>query len=101
MALVLDRAPDGSQRFKKTIRINGVEKRVMDLVGLLAVGLFLPQDLSLIEGSPTERRQFMDSTLSQVDRENVQALTIYERALPQRNALLKRISDGYASSDDL
>ncbi|MBI1278648.1 MAG: DNA replication/repair protein RecF [Anaerolineaceae bacterium] len=101
MALVLDRAADGSQRFKKSIRINGVDKRVMDLVGLLAVVLFLPQDLSLIEGSPSERRRFMDSTLSQVDREYVQALTVYEKALPQRNALLKRISDGYASTDEL
>lgn len=35
----------------------------MDLVGLLAVVLFLPQDLSLIEGSPSERRRFMDSAL--------------------------------------
>ncbi len=101
MALVLERSPDGGQRFKKSIRINGVEKRVMDLVGLLAVVLFLPQDLSLIEGSPIERRRFMDNTLSQVDRDYVQALTVYEKALPQRNALLKRISDGYSSVDEL
>lgn len=101
MTLVLERAPDGTQRFKKNIRINGVEKRVMDLVGLLAVVLFLPQDLVLVEGSPSERRDFMNSTLSQVDRDYVQALTVYEKALPQRNALLKRISDGYASAEEL
>lgn len=101
MALVLERGQDGNQRFKKNIRINGVDKRVMDLVGLLAVVLFLPQDLSLIEGSPNERRRFMDNTLAQVDRDYVQALNVYEKALPQRNALLKRISDGYASADEL
>ncbi len=101
MALVLERAADGSQRFKKTIRINGAEKRVMDLVGLLAVVLFLPQDLALIEGAPAERRRFMDSTLSQVDRDYVQALAVYERILPQRNALLKRIADHQAGPDEL
>jgi len=101
MALVLERTPDGAQRFKKTIRINGAEKRVMDLVGLVAVVLFLPQDLSLIEGSPSERRRFMDTTLSQVDRDYLAALNTYEKILPQRNALLKRIAENQSSPTEL
>ena len=43
----------GAPRFKKSIKHNSVEKRVMDVVGLLNVVLFLPQDLSLIEGAPS------------------------------------------------
>ncbi|MEZ4668760.1 MAG: DNA replication/repair protein RecF [Anaerolineae bacterium] len=101
MALVLERTPDGGQRFKKTIRVNGAERRVMDLVGLVAVVLFLPQDLLLVEGSPSDRRHFMDSTLSQVDGNYVQALNTYEKILPQRNALLKRIAEGHASTEEL
>jgi DNA replication and repair protein RecF len=101
MALVLERTPDGGQRFKKTVRLNGVERRVMDMVGTLAVVLFLPQDLSLIEGAPTERRRFMDDTLSQVDADYLQALNTYEKILPQRNALLRRIADGHAGRDEL
>lgn len=101
MALVLERTSDGAQRFKKTIRINGAEKRVMDLVGLVAVVLFLPQDLSLIEGSPSERRRFMDTTLSQVDRDYLAALNTYEKILPQRNALLKRIAENQSSPAEL
>jgi recF protein len=101
LALVLERAPDGSPRFKKTVRINGADKRVMDLVGLVAVVLFLPQDLALVEGAPTERRRFMDNTLSQVDRAYQEAVAAYEKVLPQRNALLKRIADGLASADEL
>ncbi|MBZ0289588.1 MAG: AAA family ATPase, partial [Anaerolineae bacterium] len=50
MTLLLERTADGAQRFKKVIKVNGVEKRVMDTVGLVNVVLFLPQDLSLIEG---------------------------------------------------
>src|SRR5690606_19487765 len=46
MTLVLERNNDGVQRFRKVIKLNGVEKRVMDMVGLLNVVLFLPQDLT-------------------------------------------------------
>lgn len=101
MTLVLEQSPDGGQRFKKSIRVNGAERRVMDIVGMVAVVLFLPQDLILIEGSPSERRRFMDTTLSQVDKAYLQALNTYEKVLPQRNALLKRIADRQASPDEL
>ncbi len=101
MALVMERTPDGAQRFKKSIRVNGAERRVMDIVGMVVVVLFLPQDLTLIEGSPSERRRFMDNTLSQVDKDYLQALNNYEKVLPQRNALLKRIADRQASPNEI
>jgi DNA replication and repair protein RecF len=88
-------------KFKKVIKLNGVEKRVMDILGLVTVVLFLPQDLSLIEGAPSERRRFMNDTLSQVDREYYGALESYEKLLPQRNALLKRIGDKKAKQSEL
>lgn len=92
MTLLLDTST-GAQRFKKTIKLNNVEKRVMDVVGLLSVVLFLPRDVSLIEGSPSDRRRFMDTTLTQVNRTYAEALNTYEKTLPQRNALLKRIGE--------
>lgn len=101
IALVLERAPDGSQRFRKTVRINGVDKRVMDTIGLINVVLFLPRDLTLIEGAPADRRRFMDVTLSQVDAEYIAAIEKYEKTLPQRNALLRRIADNQASAREL
>jgi len=101
VTLMLEKFPDGSQRFRKVIKINGVEKRVMDAVGLLNVVLFLPQDLTLIEGTPSDRRRFMDSTLAQVDRAYLEALNIYEKVLPQRNALLRRIADKQADPREL
>ena len=101
MTLMMERLPDGSQRFRKNIRLNGVDKRVMDIVGLLNVVLFLPQDLTLIEGSPSDRRRFMDDTLSQVDSQYLRALDSYERILPQRNALLRRIGDRQADPREL
>jgi DNA replication and repair protein RecF len=101
MTLMLERNADGHQRFKKVIKVNGSEKRVMDTVGLVNVVLFLPQDLSLIEGTPSDRRRFMNDTLSQVDAAYLQAINTYERVLPQRNALLRRLSDKQANSREL
>jgi len=91
----------GTARFKKSIKLNNVDKRVMDVVGLLNVVLFLPRDLSLVEGGPNDRRRFMDGTLRQVDRDYFQAQNEYEKILPQRNALLKRIADRRAGPAEL
>ncbi len=101
MTLMLERMPDNSQRFRKVVKVNGVEKRVMDTVGLLNVVLFLPQDLTLIEGTPSDRRRFMDDTLTQIEADYLQALTIYEKVLPQRNALLRRIAEKQGSPREL
>lgn len=100
VTLMMDNAT-GVQRFKKNIKLNGVDKRVMDVVGLLNVVLFVPRDLSLIEGSPSDRRRFMDTTLSQVNRDYAEAIDQYEKILPQRNALLKRIGDKRSSPIEL
>lgn len=60
--------------------------------------LFEPDDLRLLNGSPTRRRQFIDRFISQLDPEYATSLRRYERALKQRNALLKR---QFVSNDDL
>lgn len=62
------------------------------------VVLFEPEDLRLLNGSPTRRRQFIDKFISQLDPEYALSIRRYERALKQRNTLLKR---PYVSADDL
>ncbi|HEY5695645.1 MAG TPA: DNA replication and repair protein RecF [Candidatus Saccharimonadales bacterium] len=52
--------------------------------------LFEPDDLRLLHGSPTRRRQFIDRFIAQLDPQYAVSLRRYERALKQRNALLKR-----------
>ena len=100
ITLMLDTS-SGDGRLRKVIKVNGVDKRVMDIVGLLVVVLFLPQDLTLIEGAPADRRRFMDTTLSQVEKGYLNALDTYERVLPQRNALLRRIAERQADPREL
>lgn len=100
ITLMLDMTA-GTARFKKAIKLNNVDKRVMDVVGMLNVVLFLPRDLSLVEGSPSDRRRFMDGTLRQVDIDYMLALSEYDKILPQRNALLKRIAEKRANAVEL
>ncbi len=52
--------------------------------------LFEPDDLRLLHGSPARRRQFIDRLISQLDPLYSAATHKYERALRQRNNLLKR-----------
>ncbi len=62
------------------------------------VVLFEPDDLRLLHGSPTRRRQFIDHFISQLDPMYQNALHKYERALKQRNNLLKQ---QYTTADEL
>lgn len=101
VTLMLERMPDGGQRFRKVLRQNGVDRRVMDTVGLMNVVLFLPRDLTLIEGSPADRRRFMDVTLSQIEGDYAESLEKYEKTLPQRNALLRRVAEKQSSAKEL
>jgi DNA replication and repair protein RecF len=58
------------------------------------VVLFEPDDLRLLGGSPARRRQFIDTFISQLDPQYAISLRRYERALKQRNALLKQQATG-------
>jgi DNA replication and repair protein RecF len=62
------------------------------------VVLFEPDDLRLLNGSPTRRRQFIDRFISQLDAGYGPALRKYERALKQRNNLLKKL---HTDNDEL
>lgn len=62
------------------------------------VVLFEPEDLRLLNGSPTRRRQFIDRFISQLDPQYALAIRRYDRALKQRNTLLKR---SQVTTDDL
>jgi DNA replication and repair protein RecF len=63
--------------------------------------LFTADDLEIISGAPSLRRQYLDSCLSQVDRAYYAALQRYGRLLQQRNATLRRLKEGLAGPDEL
>ena len=81
------RKPNG--RVSKRIKVNGVSKRALDLLGELNAVLFLPEDLDLVFGSPGDRRRYLDNTLSQIDPRYGRALSKYNQVVEQRNSLLR------------
>jgi len=75
---------------KKIFRRNKKEyERLSDHIGLLPLVMISPADSILIQGGSEERRRFMDSVISQYDRQYLDWLLKYNRALLQRNNLLK------------
>ncbi len=67
--------------------------RLADHVGLFPLVIISPSDSSLIIGGSEERRKFMDSVISQYDKDYLSALIAYNKALQQRNALLKTFAE--------
>jgi len=86
---------------RRQLRVDGVARRAMDAVGQLNVVLFLPEDILLVSGSPGERRRYLDVFLCQLDARYCRTLSAYNRVLSQRNALLKRIREGSARTNEL
>lgn len=63
--------------------------RVRDVLGIVRVIMFAPEDLTLVKGDPGERRSFMDHTLIQRTPRFMGVKADYDKVLRQRNALLK------------
>lgn len=82
-----------TERYRKQIKINGVTRRAMDLLGQLNVVLFLPEDIALVSGSPNRRRRYLDATLCQVDAGYCRSLSRYNQIVTQRNALLRDLRE--------
>ncbi len=64
-------------------------KRLSEHIGLIPLVLVAPSDNLLIEGSSEERRRLMDMVISQLDRTYLDTLNRYNKALQQRNTILK------------
>ena len=64
-------------------------KRLSEHIGLIPVVMVSPSDTLLIEGGSEERRRLMDIVISQYDHSYIEALNRYNKALQQRNTMLK------------
>ena len=75
---------------KKQFKRNKKEyQKLADHIGLLPIVMISPMDNNLILDGSDERRKFMDGVISQYDKEYLDCLIKYNRALSQRNKLLK------------
>ncbi len=95
------RREGGAVTTGKRFKVNGLPKRAFDVIGLVNVVHFAPQDVDLVVGAPAARRRYLDITIAQVDQRYVRTLAYYGKVLLQRNHLLRRIRDHGARADQL
>lgn len=78
---------------KKQFKRNSkVYKKLVEHIGLLPLVMITPSDVNLILGGSDERRKFMDGVISQYNQNYLNDLLKYNRALLQRNNLLKQFA---------
>jgi len=90
-----------AEHVQKRIRINGIPRRAIDLVGQVNVVIFSSQDIELIGGSPSLRRRYLDLTHCQIDPRYLRSLQRYNKVLLQRNHLLRLIQERRAEANQL
>ncbi len=91
-----------NQAGKRRVKVNGnVVSRSGELLGHITGVLFSPEDLRMVKDAPAVRRRFMDMEISQLRPAYYYALQRYNRALKQRNALLKELALGGKGADAL
>jgi DNA replication and repair protein RecF len=74
---------------KKVVKRGGESVTIGEYKSLYPVIGFLPDDILVVNGSPEERRAYLDRALSSMDPEYAAALSRYNRTLRQRNAQLR------------
>lgn len=79
---------------EKRILLDGVRlSRTGDLMGVLNVVFFSPDELRIVKQDPSERRRFINITLCQQNKPYYEALSRYNHIIDQRNRLLKEARD--------
>lgn len=84
---------NGKRTQHRLFSVNGVRRRKKDAVGKFYTVVFRPEDMRMIEGSPSRRRTFLDTALSLLHLEYEVALKNYEQTLKRRNKLLQQIQE--------
>ena len=76
----------------KGVAIDGIPiKKSSELMGMINVVFFSPEDLAIIKNGPSERRHFIDMELCQLNKVYLHDAANYNRIISQRNNLLKQV----------
>lgn len=77
---------------KKNIFVNGVKiKKLSELLGIIHIVIFTPDDINILKNGPAQRRRFLDIFIGQLRPNYIYCLNMYLKALEQRNNYLKQI----------
>ena len=87
---------------RKELVLNDDEyKKFSDHIGKLPCVMIAPDDIVLITGGSEERRKFIDTLLSQINKAYLQQLIRYTKILQQRNSLLKQSAESGKTDEAL
>jgi len=92
---------NGGTHLRKEVLLDGVKRKSGEAIGQFNAVLFLPQMMGVIEGGPEERRRYLNLALAQVILHYQSALAEYNKALLQRNALLKQLYERKGDTSQL
>jgi DNA replication and repair protein RecF len=92
---------NGGTHLRKEVLMDGVKRKSGEAIGQFNAVLFLPQMMGVMEGGPEERRRYLNLALAQVISHYQEALAEYNKALLQRNALLKQLYERKGDSSQL
>lgn len=73
----------------KVLKVNGLKTTSKNYKGVLTTVLFSTQDLMLLRGSPQDRRNWLDSAISQIYPAHDERISKYNKIRIQKNNLLK------------
>jgi len=101
LEMVIQQIPNPDYPQLKLIKINGLKKRLTDLLGKLPMVLFSPEEIQLLDGPPVLRRRVLDILLCQLDRKYTLALLDLGKIIRGRNRLLYFIKIGKSQIKEL
>jgi DNA replication and repair protein RecF len=81
------------KRLRKEILLDGVKRTASEAIGHLNAVVFVPQMSQIVEGSPGERRRYLNQSLAQIIPAYARTLSEYAQAVTRRNALLKLLAE--------
>lgn len=85
-----------------TMKLNGVNKKAYDIIGLQPVVIFVPEDLRIVADGPQYRRNLINNIIIQSSNDYLMSLSRFQKILNQRNRLLYKIKHiGQGSKDQV
>jgi len=85
----------------KALHLNGAKLPPSDFIGKIKMVLFEVGDVSIIFGSPNDRRRYMDILITQTERAYLKNLQRYKRIVHNRNRLLSKLKLKQANAAEL
>lgn len=87
---------------KRQVKLNGISQETpRKLLGEFQAVVFSPSSLTVVKDGPAEKRRFLDIAISELKPNYACLVSRYIKAMAQRNALLKQLSENRGNSEQL